>query len=382
MQLTLNGRRWSGTVPPRANGRAVTYDYACLFRDDLLKRFERGEWDPWAHEKQDNSPLTIYRYARDWGAKLTHKSADDDRSLIDRYVRGSEFGALELADVRPKHVAEWLDSLRGKTSARGGNLAPRTILGVYSVMRRAFARAVIDELLADSPCALIATAGALPRKSDKVAGQRETWRYTRREAWLLTTSELIPFDRRVLYAVLFYTGARIGEAHALRWSDLDTTTRPLARLTIARSIDARTQDVQTTKTGATKLVPVHNDLLLMLARWQVALKHPLPSTPLVPNKRGLPRTYCSTRSMLTRDLARLGIPLRGQLVHGMRRTFISLCRSDGARGDILRWATHTPVLGSIDGYTSPEWKTLCQAISCLNLDNAPDNAPDISDDDE
>jgi integrase len=251
------------------------------------------------------------------------------------------------------------------------------VRNAYSVVQRALARAVIDEELTTSPCDVVAKAGALPRVRDKQPGARETWIYLRSEALALTTSEQIPFDRRVLYAVLLYTGVRVGEAHALTWADLDTTTQPLAKLVVSKSVHSHTRTVKGTKTGATRLIPVHPVLLAMLWRWRSLLGgNPAPSSPLIPNNKGRARTYPATRDLLQRDLARLRIPERGQLVHGMRRTFISLARSDGARGDIMRWITHTPPLGSLDGYTSPVWSSLCEAVRCLNLDNAPDNAPE------
>ncbi|HEY1548161.1 MAG TPA: hypothetical protein VGG28_10085 [Kofleriaceae bacterium] len=40
------------------------------------------------------------------------------------------------------------------------------------------------------------------------------------------------------------------------------------------------------------------------------------------------------------DLKRLHMAKRRQ--HDARRTFISIARADGARPDILRWATHGP----------------------------------------
>jgi hypothetical protein len=49
------------------------------------------------------------------------------------------------------------------------------------------------------------------------------------------------------------------------------------------------------------------------------------------------------------DLER--IRLRARRPHDTRRTFISIARADGARPDVLRWATHGPTGDIVDDYT-------------------------------
>jgi hypothetical protein len=66
------------------------------------------------------------------------------------------------------------------------------------------------------------------------------------------------------------------------------------------------------------------------------------------------------------DLERIG--LRGRRQHDARRTFISLCRSDGARKDLLRLITHGRDGEDVmDSYTELEWKRLCRQVSKLRL---------------
>jgi hypothetical protein len=45
---------------------------------------------------------------------------------------------------------------------------------------------------------------------------------------------------------------------------------------------------------------------------------------------------------------------------------LALCLGDGASKDMLRWVTHTP--GDVfDGYTSPPWWALCEAVGRLRV---------------
>ncbi len=76
-----------------------------------------------------------------------------------------------------------------------------------------------------------------------------------------------------------------------------------------------------------------------------------------------PRQYSGDR--FERDLAMLG--LRHRRGHDLRRTFISLARSDGARTDILRRVTHKPPPEVIEGYTTFEWEVVCREVMKLKV---------------
>jgi hypothetical protein len=66
------------------------------------------------------------------------------------------------------------------------------------------------------------------------------------------------------------------------------------------------------------------------------------------------------------DLERIG--LRPRRLHDLRRTFISLCREDGANKELLRWVTHGVTSDVMDTYTTPTWEALCSQVSVLKLD--------------
>lgn len=71
------------------------------------------------------------------------------------------------------------------------------------------------------------------------------------------------------------------------------------------------------------------------------------------------------RNKLIEDLTRLG--LRPRRSHDLRRTFITLCRVDGARGDILENVTHAQRGDIIDIYTSLPWAALCEEVAKLKI---------------
>jgi hypothetical protein len=60
--------------------------------------------------------------------------------------------------------------------------------------------------------------------------------------------------------------------------------------------------------------------------------------------------------------------LRPRRQRDCRRTFRSLCLDDGARRDLLRWATHGRP-GDVGGlYESPDWKAVCAEVAKLNVE--------------
>jgi hypothetical protein len=65
------------------------------------------------------------------------------------------------------------------------------------------------------------------------------------------------------------------------------------------------------------------------------------------------------------DLDRIGLRARRQ--HDARRTFISIARADGARADILRWATHGPTGDIVDDYTTLPWPALCEEVAKVRI---------------
>lgn len=61
------------------------------------------------------------------------------------------------------------------------------------------------------------------------------------------------------------------------------------------------------------------------------------------------------------------VGLRARRQHDTRRPFISIARTDGARPDVLRWATHGPTGDIVDDYTTLPWSTLCEEVAKVRI---------------
>lgn len=298
------------------------------------------------------------------------RSVDDDEARYRLHI-APHFGEQAIGELRPAHVAAWLEDLAG------GHLSPKSVRNCHGVLHSMLELARFEEQVIANPASL--PRGKLPR-----VGKKKKARFTREEHWRLLTAppEAIAPWRRVFYALQGLAGLRLGEASGRRWRDLDTDTPGLAALLVSSQYDD--QPLKTADGGEDtreRLVPVHPALAAELEEWRrvgfVRLfgRHPRPGDWICPDPRtGKPRTQNQAIKALYRDLERVGIPHRdpstglGRACHAFRHSFISLARSDGARKDALEPITHNPRGDILDGYTSWEWPTMCEAVACLSFD--------------
>jgi hypothetical protein len=202
--------------------------------------------------------------------------------------------------------------------------------------------------------------------------------YTRDEALALVIDPRIGWDRRVIYALQFFTGMRIGETCGRRWRDWEPDAKPLGSLRVHTQY--ADQPLKTAKSGDAKerMVPVHPELEKVLWCWQgegfeaVYSRPPRPDDFIVPDPRSMAaRTQSQATKAHKRDAELIGVPNKGS--HALRRFMISAARSSGARSDVLEQITHNARGAIIDVYTAWEWPALCEVVSCLRVD--PERLP-------
>ena len=73
----------------------------------------------------------------------------------------------------------------------------------------------------------------------------------------------------------------------------------------------------------------------------------------------------STKAGQAQDCDR--IELRRRRQHDLRRSFITLARTDGARRDVLEVITHGPRGNIVDIYTTLPWPLLCEEVAKLRV---------------
>jgi integrase len=306
-------------------------------------------------------PLTVTVYADGWLDKRTNVTAADDRTRITKHVL-PRIGHMLMTDVKPRHIDDVIEQLKAE-----GKLAPRTIRSLSGLLHTMFKRAVKEELIAANPVQM--ERGTLPKKVDKDPTWRSEAIYTRAETEQLISDERILADRRVLYALKFLAGGlRHGEAARLTWRSYDAAATPLGRLALGK-----------TKSGVPREVPVHPTLAKILAAWKLSGweatygRKPQTEDLIVPTRNMTARDANESQRQLVADLELLELRTkagerRKRRGHDLRRTFITLARSDGAFDGLLRWITHGPSADMIDVYTTPPWHSLCAEMAKVRID--------------
>lgn len=323
------------------------------------------------------APPTVDAWAQRWIKTRDNRDHENDEARLRLHVlpvevqdgvRATAFGAMLLQDVQPRHLAALAKVWQAK--------APRTRRNIYSVVKAMFRDAAIEGLIRREADPCILTHRQIGRIKDAPGFVRREAVFSRDELELLISSEAISADQRVWYALLGIGIMRTGEAAGLRWEKVQQA-EPLGRLVIDRSYDGPT------KSGDERWMPIHPALAALLAEWKLGgwarafgrpprpedLVCPVPPEPPRQGKMkpaGSMRDKNWARKRFLRDLAAL--ELRHRRAHDLRRTGISLARSDGANGDMLDRGTHAAPTEVMDLYTSPEWEALCREVGKMKID--------------
>lgn len=360
----------------RADG-PVTEAYAVAFARRAQARYDDGTWTPATRAAAAPSgDVTCSAWVARWCAAQAYSTAATDAARVAHYLDGSRLGALPVRAVTPQDVAAWLQHARSTPSRRKTPPAERTVRNAYDVLRRALARAVFDGLLLQDPCAVLPSE-ITPRAVDARPERRRGYRLTRADVLQLLGDPGIEDDRAVLYHLLLLTGARLGEAVALRWCDL-SHRKPLQGVVLAEQYDPKTHQRRATKTRAVREVPCHPELEVVLAWWRATWptwygREASPVDLIVPARahRSVPSVGSYRRqSAVWRDLQRdlTGAGLAGHRVHDLRHTFASLCADAGMAEHIAARWTHTAAGGSARSlYVVPSWDRQCAEMLKLDL---------------
>jgi integrase len=371
--------------------------HAHRYAQRLQGLYDDGRWEPVraanspgapdgsnsskASKSSPEAPVTVGAWVVQWLATQSYSEAKRDAARVAVYLPPCELARVALGEVRPPHVARFVAELRASTSPKtGAPPAPRTVRNVYDVVRRALKSAVFEGLLLADPTTSLPKT-ARPHAEDAHPEARAGYRLGREEVEALVAASAGRW--RVLWVLLALTGARLGEALALRWRDILEDT-PLRRVVIARQVHHRTRMVTATKTREARTVPLHPELRRVLEVWRSVGwreeygRAPLPEDLLLPARSdpgrpwgqasdaGGPLWAQDAYRALGRSLEAAGI--RAHRVHDLRHTFASLCADAGMRENVAARWTHAPSGGSARHlYALPSWAAQCAEMVLLRV---------------
>lgn len=342
---------------------------------DILRALKAGQ-----PVSEHTGASTLDTYATPWLAALTNRTREDDRRLYRRHI-GPRLGTRRLDQLDQLDVRAWIAAMAAEPlEATGRPPKARTVRNAHSVLSRMLSDAVADRLIAVNP----ASAERIGKKALPRAGRNRQSPGPRDHALQLMEDERIPLDRRVLYALQYLTGMRIGEAVARRWRDIDTEAPGLWALHVVDQYDGQPLKTESDDDGEdirARAVPVHPALRAVLETWRRdgwAARYgrsPEPDDLITPDPRDRtrPRTKNQAIKARYRDLRALGRydeaaerSWRG--THTGRRWLVTYAREDGAQPDVLERVTHNAVGEMIDRYTWTSWPSLCRSVLALQAE--------------
>jgi integrase len=282
------------------------------------------------------------------------------------------FGDQPITEPRARDFtawAKWLMSPRHPSKLEHGTV--RKVLGYIAP---AFDVAVASGALERNPARLERGAlGTAPEK-DELEEARAILKLDDFE--LLISSPKIPFDRRLLYALLLLAGLRFGEAAALRWRDYQEVEPPLAELTIKWKWNSSKRKLEpSTKSKRTRHVPVHPVLASYLAEARVHFRRAFGREPgprdLIAfrlSRRGRQAHLLNSMSLRAwyEDLEAVGLEPR--VLHKCRHAFLTRLEECGADEKIYKRFTHPPKGGTaFQRYQHFDWVPRCRTIVKLRV---------------
>jgi integrase len=361
-------RYWvEGVEYKEAAGRTIA-DYKAKVQD-LERKFRRDEWKP-PVKGEAGEGLTFAQWAPQAIAKRVAKgvkTADkDERGIVNNHLI-PEFGSELLTDC-----AVFTRVIEGFARIRERVRAGATVRNIHVVFAAVMRLAAKEGLIATAPPLLTVQDDELPPVvCMKPEGWRAKAKFSREEIAQLVSCEEVELQFRILYVVYFLVGARYSEVIQVRWRDWDRDRVPLGSLILRAAKTPRHQGPMY------RLVPVHAALHAWLTWWHregfelVHCRAPQADDLMFPTssparlKRGL--EACGYNEVYGR-WARRHLPaagLRHRRLHDARGTFISIIRSAGATGEVVRLITHRAVTDKVldEGYTVFEWELVCGAVS-------------------
>jgi integrase len=182
---------------------------------------------PWVSNPGEIPRFAEYGAVTSMARQVNPSTASKEKSMWKRI--NTEFGDWPINTVAPSDVRLFVESLIAD------NLSPAYVRDIYGIVAMTFDYAVADELITQTPCVKV----KLPKRHTKVVAATPSD--------VAAIVETIDPRYSVLVKFLAGTGARIGEALAVKVSDVVDIPRPAVRISKSVTDDG---DLGSPKTAA------------------------------------------------------------------------------------------------------------------------------------
>jgi integrase len=215
--------------------------------------------------------LTLDQFAQSWlvrlaGSDLKPSTVAGYRRLYQRYIAAA-LGPIRLRELRRVHVKEFLNAIRARVIVRAGKggeaatrrtLSKNTVRLVRATLSVMLGEALDDELIKSNPASVPSRRRGRKGNGSMSAAERQKAirPFTDEElARVLEAARQHDSTCYPLFLLLARTGARPGEAFALKWPDFDFTRR---KILIERGFSEG--ELSTTKTDSIRSVDMSLEL--------------------------------------------------------------------------------------------------------------------------
>jgi len=313
-----------GSIYPRKDGRWVSYIrmpdgrkkfFSSQSRDVVKARLAEAQRQAYAGRLVIGRDQSVAQYLERWLTEAVRHSVRPKTYLnYELCVRRllPYLGRVRMRALTPEHIQHALSRLQD------GGLSARTVRQVHMVLRWALKQAVLWRVLATNPSDAVKPPRA-ERKEMRTLSEDEVRRF------LVVTAGT---RHHSLWVFLVTTGVRLGEALALRWSDINFAQ---ATATIRRSLQRQGRGsglvfVEPKSDRGRRTVPIAAETLAVLARHRVELSRERDQAEetwqendlVFPSPIGRPRDMAYLSYTFHRGLKQAGLPrLR---IHDLRHT--------------------------------------------------------------
>ncbi len=277
--------------------------------DDLLKRREREiangtyGWE----EKEDPTFAEFYeRFMEAKKQSLKPASVVSYEQIFKGHINPF-FGKFKLSRITSLVIQKWVNEMNKK------DLSPATVNLAYRYLRVLVKQAQAWGIIDSNPCTSI----VLPR----IPGKELAFLPPSDISDLL---EKAPEPERTLFALLAYSGLRLGEALALQWRNIDFEHGAL----FVEKTYSYHGGIHDPKTKASRrAVPMFPDLATLLSDYRAALTDSTPDTLLFSKGKG-PLDPANLRKVFAKALKDAALPR--VTIHSLRHTYASAMLAAGA----------------------------------------------------
>ena len=310
------------------------------------------------------SGITLAQVAHQWlhdfkRIEICSKTYEWYANLIDHMIV-PQLGGVALYRINAMQIQSLLNRL-----ILVDGYAVRTVRGVQSCLKQIFEFAVQMGMVQGDPAANV----KLPKQRRKPRNEEKQAIPIQVRTQILTAVETEPL-MRVALTVLLFTGLRIGELLALRWSDIyfEGRTITVDEAVVRRPVYSeqgelvrvRSEVAEPKTYSSYRVIRVPEQVVEVLAEWKTSLEeqpwgkcHTKPASfVLTSSKTQTAYTYTGFRTVYYKFLERHDLKRYDLNLHRYRHTFATMLLENGTSPKVVQMLMgHTNITTTLNVYT-------------------------------